>query len=55
MSDAYSLGINATPTVVINGTPLPAPDLATVSSAIDRELEQLVAADAGDEGPAGDG
>lgn len=38
--DASALGINATPTVTVNGVPLQAPDLATVAAAIDVALSQ---------------
>ena len=38
--DAVALGINATPTVVVNGVPLQAPDFATVAAAIDVALTQ---------------
>lgn len=41
--DATALGINATPTVTVNGVPLQAPDPATVSGAIDVALSQVVA------------
>jgi protein-disulfide isomerase len=68
-ADAYALGINATPTVVVNGVPLESPDFQTVADAIDIELAKAAtvaaadtAADVGtaetadgdDEGPAGD-
>lgn len=36
--DATAMGINATPTVVVNGVPLDAPDLESVSAAVDIEL-----------------
>lgn len=63
---AAELGVNATPTVVIDGVPLQAPDLDTIRDAIDIQLAKVAtAADsdedmaeddaaAGDEGPAGD-
>jgi protein-disulfide isomerase len=35
---ATSLGVNATPTVVVNGVPLASPDFASVSAAIDAAL-----------------
>jgi protein-disulfide isomerase len=41
--DAGALGINATPTVTVNGVPLQAPDLASVSGAIDVALSLAVA------------
>ena len=51
-TDASSLGINSTPTVVVNGVPLQAPDFATISDAIDIELAKAATAEAGsdDEG-----
>ncbi len=66
MAEAYTKGINATPTVVVNGTPLQAPDFETVADAVAIELakaatagantddEPDAGADEGDEGPAGD-
>ena len=39
MEAASRLGINATPTVVVNGVPLDSPDLDSVSAAIDAALE----------------
>ena len=68
-ADAYALGINATPTVVVNGVPLESPDFQTVADAIDIELAKAATvaaadpaadvasaeeADGDDEGPAGD-
>lgn len=38
--DAVAMGINATPTVVVNGVPLSSPDFATVAAAIDVALSQ---------------
>ena len=43
--DATALGINATPTVTVNGVPLQAPDFATVAAAIDVALSQVPADD----------
>ena len=58
MAEAYSLGINATPTVVVNGVPLQSPDFQSVADAIDIELAKAATAAApeseGDEGPTGD-
>jgi protein-disulfide isomerase len=44
-ADALAAGINATPTVVVNGQRVASPDLATVAAAIDEAL--AVAAEAG--------
>jgi len=38
MQSAGSLGVNATPTVVVNGVPLASPDFATVAAAIQAAL-----------------
>jgi protein-disulfide isomerase len=47
--DAGALGINATPTVVVNGVPLQAPDFASIADAIDIELAKAAtAANAGE-------
>lgn len=55
MAEAYTKGINATPTVVVNGVPLQAPDFASVADAIDIELAKAATAAAAEtEGPAGD-
>jgi protein-disulfide isomerase len=43
-TEAYALGINATPTVVINGVPLESPDLAAIADAIDIELAKAATA-----------
>ena len=54
-AEAYAQGINATPTVVINGTPLTSPDVASISDAIDIELAKAATAADGagdDEAPA---
>ncbi len=53
MAEAYAQGINATPTVVVNGVSLQAPDFASVSDAVDIELAKA-ATSAADEGPSGD-
>ena len=53
MAEAYAMGINATPTVVVNGVPLEAPDFASVADAIDIELAKA-ATSTDDEGPTGD-
>jgi hypothetical protein len=37
-AEAFAQGINATPTVVINGVPVESPDLAGIADAIDIEL-----------------
>ena len=37
-TDAVAQGINATPTVVVNGVPLASPDFATIADAVDIEL-----------------
>jgi protein-disulfide isomerase len=50
---AAALGINATPTVVVNGVVLEAPDFETVADAIDIELAKAATA-AGTEGDAAD-
>lgn len=54
VAEAYTRGINATPTVVVNGTPLDSPDFASVADAIDIELAKAATAAADDEGPEGD-
>ena len=54
MAEAYTKGINATPTVVVNGTPLETPDFDSIADAVDIELAKSATAAAGDEGPAGD-
>jgi protein-disulfide isomerase len=43
-ADAYAMGINATPTVVVNGVPLQSPDFATVADAVDIELAKVATA-----------
>lgn len=45
-ADALAAGINATPTVVVNGQRLASPDLATVADAIDEALAGAAHADA---------
>ncbi len=42
--EAYAQGINATPTVVVNGVPLESPDLVTISDAVDIELAKAATA-----------
>jgi protein-disulfide isomerase len=42
-ADAYAQGINATPTVVVNGTPVASPDLATVAAAIEAAKAAMAA------------
>jgi protein-disulfide isomerase len=37
-AEAYAMGINATPTVVVNGVALESPDLASIADAVDIEL-----------------
>jgi len=44
--DAGALGINATPTVTVDGVPLQAPDFATVADAIDIALAKIATAEA---------
>jgi protein-disulfide isomerase len=54
-AEAYAQGINATPTVVVNGVPLESPDFQSVADAIDIELAKVATVAAGDdEDPAGD-
>jgi len=43
-ADAFAQGINATPTVVVNGMRLESPDFASVSDAIDIELAKAATA-----------
>lgn len=43
-AEAYAQGINATPTVVVNGVPLDAPDFGSISDAIDIELAKAATA-----------
>jgi protein-disulfide isomerase len=62
MAEAYTRGINATPTVVVNGVPLQSPDFATIADAVDIELAKAATAASaaseaeseGDDSPAGD-
>jgi protein-disulfide isomerase len=42
--EAYAQGINATPTVVVNGVPLGSPDFETISDAVDIELAKAATA-----------
>jgi protein-disulfide isomerase len=53
-TEAYAMGINATPTVVVNGVPLQAPDFATVAEAVEAELAKA-ASDADADGPETEG
>ncbi len=50
--EAGALGINATPTVTIDGVPLQAPDFASVADAIDIALAKVATAEAAQEVPA---
>lgn len=53
--EAYAQGINATPTVVVNGVSLGSPDFASIADAVDIELAKASTAAAGvDEGEAGE-
>lgn len=45
-AEAVAQGINATPTVVVNGVPLSSPDFASISDAVDIELAKAATADA---------
>jgi protein-disulfide isomerase len=45
--EAYALGINATPTVVVNGVPLDSPDFASIADAVDIELAKAATATSG--------
>jgi protein-disulfide isomerase len=49
--DAGLAGINATPTVTINGVPLQAPDFASIADAIDIELAKASTADGDSDEP----
>ena len=53
-TEAYAMGINATPTVVVNGVPLESPDLATIADAVAIELAKAATADGAGEADAGD-
>jgi protein-disulfide isomerase len=44
-AEAYAKGINATPTVVVNGVPLDTPDFASIADAIDIELAKAATAE----------
>lgn len=48
---AIAQGINATPTVVVNGVPLGSPDFATVSDAVEVELAKSATTAAEDDAP----
>ena len=43
-AEAYAKGINATPTVVVNGVSLGSPDFATIADAVDIELAKAATA-----------
>jgi protein-disulfide isomerase len=43
-AEAYAQGINATPTVVVNGVSLGSPDFATIADAVDIELAKAATA-----------
>jgi protein-disulfide isomerase len=43
-AEAVAQGINATPTVVVNGVPLASPDFASISDAVDIELAKAATA-----------
>jgi protein-disulfide isomerase len=48
-AEASALGINATPTVVINGVPLGTPDFGSISDAVDIELAKAATAAASED------
>ncbi len=48
-AEAFAQGINATPTVVVNGVPLGSPDFETVADAVDIELAKAATAATGDD------
>jgi len=52
--DAYAIGVNATPTVTVDGVPVQPPDVATISAAIDIALAKWRTANEA-EGTAGPG
>ena len=45
-AEAYAQGINATPTVVVNGVPLDSPDFQSIADAIVIELAKVQTASA---------
>jgi protein-disulfide isomerase len=49
-AEAYAKGINATPTVIVNGVAVATPDFATIADAVDIELAKAATA-AGDTEP----
>ena len=48
-AEAFAQGINATPTVVVNGVPLESPDFQTISDTVDIELAKAATATTDDE------
>jgi protein-disulfide isomerase len=48
-TEAFAQGINATPTVVVNGVPLESPDFETISDAVDIELAKAATATTDDD------
>jgi protein-disulfide isomerase len=44
-AEAYAQGINATPTVVVNGVPLEMPDFGSIADAVDIELAKAATAE----------
>ena len=51
-SDAYAMGINATPTVTVDGVPLESPDFESISAAVDIALAKWrTANESADESP----
>jgi protein-disulfide isomerase len=53
--EAYAQGINATPTVVVNGVPLDSPDFASISDAVDIELAKAATASPAEESDGAEG
>ena len=47
-AEAFGMGINATPTVVVNGVPLDSPDYGTIADAVAIELAKVATAAAED-------
>lgn len=47
-ADAYAIGVNATPTVTVDGVPLQAPDFESVAAAIDIALAKWRTAEEAD-------
>ena len=50
-AEAFAQGINATPTVVVNGVPLGSPDFATIADAVDIELAKAATESASESEP----